>query len=214
MKFLLKNARTLETEIDEFLNAISEGMLVFLQGIKNYLDSDTENFKQRIEQIKDYEHKADTLRREIENKLYSHSLIPEHRGDVLGLLENMDHIIDTAKRSLSQFDVESPQFPSDLNDEFLSLAKVSIDAAETIVIAARSFFRDINKVKDNLHKVYYFEKEADRIGDSLMREVFTRPLELAHKMQLRYFISRVERISDRAEEVADRLSIYTIKRNI
>ena len=39
-------------------------------------------------------------------------------------------------------------------------------------------------------------------------------VELARKIHLRYFCLHVENISDRAEDVADRLSIYTIKRTI
>ena len=214
MKFLFKNVRALEAQIDDFLDAISEGMLVFKEGIKDYLNKKSDQFEIRIKQIGDYERKADRLRREIENELYSHSLIPEHRGDVLGLLENIDHVINAGKEVLNQFSVEEPDIPSDLHADFLQLTEKSICAAEAIVKAARSFFRDISSVKDSLHKVYFYETEADQVGDQVKRRIFSMDIDLSRKMHLRYFASHVERISDRAEEVADRLSIYTIKRNI
>ena len=215
MKFLFKNSESLIGNIDDYLDTVSEGMLVFHQGVKDYLDGNDEEFIKRIGQIGQLENAADDLRRDIENRLYRHSLIPEHRGDVLGLLENMDHIINTANESLQEFDVEQPAIPAEVREQFLELSEVSIKAGESIVRASRSFFRDIHSVKDHLHKVYFYEKEADRLGDQIKRTVFAKPdLGLSHKMHLRYFTTNVEMISDRSEEVADRLSIYTIKRNI
>ena len=69
-------------------------------------------------------------------------------------------------------------------------------------------------MRSHIHKVYFFEKEADRLADALKRKIFAKDLELARKIHLRYFCLHVETLSDRAEEVADRLAIYTIKRMI
>ena len=150
----------------------------------------------------------------MEAHLYRHSLIPDHRGDVLGLLENTDNVIDTAKMSLYQFSVERPDIPREFHSGFLKLAAASADAVEAVIICARAFFRDVEVIKDNLYKVHHFEKEADTVSDTLKRALFDSDLDLAHKIHLRYFALNVEKVSDKAEEVADRLAIYAIKRNI
>jgi hypothetical protein len=67
-------------------------------------------------------------------------------------------------------------------------------------------------VKNYLHKVYFHEKEADKISDRLKRRIFSSDLDLSRKIHLRYFALHVETISDHAEDVADRLGISTIKR--
>lgn len=207
-------SKSLEAKIDEFLNAVNNGMLVFHLGIQDYLGKNEHNFADRIIQIDKFENEADVTRRDIENKLYSHSLVPEHRGDVLGLLESMDNVIDTAKETLFQFDVEIPDIPEEFNNSYIKLSDFSVKAAEAIVASCRAFFNDLNSVKNHIHKVYFFEKEADKISNKLKRDIFRSNLELSHKIHLRYFAHHVEQISDRAEEVADRLSIYTIKREI
>jgi len=207
-------SKSLESKIDEFLNAVNNGMLVFHLGLQDYLDKNTKDFAMRIIQIDKYENEADITRRDIENQLYSHSLVPEHRGDVLGLLESMDNVIDTAKETLFQFDVEIPDIPEQFNNSFIKLSDFSVKAAEAIVASSRAFFNDLNSVKNHIHKVYFFEKEADKVSNELKREIFRTNLKLSHKIHLRYFAHHVEQISDRAEEVADRLSIYTIKREI
>jgi uncharacterized protein Yka (UPF0111/DUF47 family) len=69
-------------------------------------------------------------------------------------------------------------------------------------------------VKDHLHKIYFYEKEADRIGNDIKRKAFEMDMELSKKIHVRYFTLRIQNVSDRAEDVADRLAIYTIKRTI
>ncbi|MBU8871976.1 MAG: DUF47 family protein [Gemmatimonadales bacterium] len=211
---LFKSSRVLETQIDEFLDTVVEGTLVYREGVRAYLQGSESIFESKLKAIDAMEKKADRISSEVETHLYSHSLIPEHRGDVLGLLENTDNIIDTAKASLNQFSVEHPVIPVELQELFALLVDAGYHAVEAAIISARAFFRDVGSVKDNLFKVHHFEKEADEISRNLMRAIFDMDLDLARQTQLRYFAHNVEKVSDRAEEVADRLAIYAIKRTI
>ncbi len=215
MAILFRSSKVLQASVDEYLDKISQGVLIFQMGVNNYLDKDEVNFESRLKTIDNLESTADMLRRKIENDLYSHSLIPEHRGDVLGLLESIDNLIDTAKKTLTQFAVERPFIPDDLSDDYKTLTDLNVQASEQIVKATRAFFKDVRMVSDYSHKVYFYEKEVDVVSDRIKRNVFRRDdLELCQKMHLRYFALHIENISDEAEKVADRLSIYAIKRSI
>ncbi len=210
-----KRSKYLENEIDEMLDAISEGIIVFEAGVSSYFENDMDAFNSKIASIDELESKVDQLRRNIENDLYQHSLIPEHRGDVLGLLESIDEVINTAKETLYQFEVERPFFHKDIVKNFRQLVNCSSKAAESLVIATRAFFRDVRTVKDHLYKVYHYEKEADTISHKLKHKVFQNDkYELAQKMHLRYFALHIDNIADISETVADKLSIYAIKRLI
>ncbi len=211
---LFRSSKMIENQIDEFLDVVAEGALVYKEGVRAYLEGNTQDFESRILAIDKLESRADKLSKEVEANLYSQSLIPEHRGDVLGLLENADNIIDTAKASLYQFSVEKPVIPEDFNIQYLKLAESCYQAVEAVIVSARAFFRDVETVKDNLYKVHHYEKEADQISDTLKRSIFSGSLDLAHKIHLRYFALNVEKVSDKAEDVADRLAIYAIKRTI
>ena len=214
MAILFKATKKLEAQIDDFLDAISEAALVFRHGVQNYLDRNEDEFSERIKKIAKLENNADELRRNIETQLYEHTLIPEHRGDVLGILESTDTVIDTMKETLFQFDVERPDIPENLVRYYNDLTKMSILSTENLVLAIRAFFRDVKTVKDHLHKVLFYEKEADRIGDNLKREAFKMDIDLSHKFHLRYFALHIQNVSDSSEGVADRLAIYTIKRSM
>jgi len=211
---LFRSSKMLEAQIDDFLDTVAEGGLVFRKGVAAYLEGDTQAFDSAITKIDKLEARADKLSREVEAALYRHSLIPEHRGDVLGLLETTDNVIDRVKTSLHQFSVEKPEIPETFHSDYRKLAEASCDATEAVIISARAFFKDSNAVKDNLFKVHHYEKEADQISNILKQNIFASDLELAHKIHLRYFALNVELVSDKAEEVADRLAIYAIKRNI
>lgn len=211
---LFQSSRQIENQIDEFLDTVGRGILVYREGVLAYLQGDEYTFEAKMKDIALLENEADHISSEVESYLYGHSLIPEHRGDVLGLLENTDNIIDTAKVSLTQFSVEHPVIPSELNDLFAQLVEACYQSGEAVLVSARAFFRDAESVKDNLFKVHHFEKEADELSDHLKRTIFSMDLDLAHQSQLRYFAHNVEKVSDRAEEVADRLAIYAIKRKI
>lgn len=214
MSFLFKNSKTLEKQIDELLDNISNGMLLFQEAISDYMHENTDRFQERLQTIDDLENKVDDLRRNIENALYQQSLIPEHRGDVLGLLEHIDDLIDVAKDTLYEFDVEHPFIPEKFRDVYIELTKTACLGAEAIINSTRAFFSDLAAVKNYIHKVYFYEKEADKLSRQLKRDVFNeQDLKLSQKIHLRYFALHIDNITDAAETVADRLSIYTIKRS-
>jgi hypothetical protein len=212
----IRNANKVIDNIEKFFNTIDQGVLVFKEGVGNYLHGNQDAFGNNIVLMAKLEAEADNLRREIESKLYTHSLIPQVRGDILRLLEEMDDIIDTAKKNLFQFDVEAPKIPAELNQDLILLTDMCVSAVASVIPAARSFFRSPETVKDQIHRVYFYEKEADKLADGIKRKIFRQMpgLRLSEKFHLRYFTLHIETVSDAAEKVADLLSIMAIKRTI
>ena len=93
-----------------------------------------------------------------------------------------------------------------------NLASASVRSVDHLVLAAHAFFRNPHGVSDSIHKVIFFEKEADKISTTLKRAIFQSDLEIAQKIHLKSFVEYIDNVADRAEDVADRLSIYAIKR--
>jgi predicted phosphate transport protein (TIGR00153 family) len=214
MALLLKTTKFVESQIDTFLDVVSDAAILFQLGIEDYINERHSQFEERLAQIRENEKKADDLRVAIERYLYERTLIPENRGDVLAILENTDEVVDNIKDSLMQFSIEMPTIPDELDDLWLQTTKASVAAVEQLVFAVRSFFRDLPAVNNYIHKVYFFEREADHIGEKLRRQIFSLDIDLALKSQLRFFAIHIEKISDYAQAVCDRLAIYTIKRQL
>lgn len=214
MALLFKSLREIEAEIENYLDMVVKASFLFKQGIKYYLEGYREDFEERLNSIDELEHNADILRRSIESKLYEKTLIPESRGDVLGLLEGTDRVLDRTAETLHQFSVESPFILPEIKPMFLELSEASMSALETIINGIRAYFRDIKNVRDFINKVQLYETESDKIFEKLIRTVFETDIHLSEKIHLRYFAYQIERIANEAEDVGDRLAIATIKRHL
>ena len=212
---IFRTTWAIESQIEEFLDAINKGALVFRDAVVSYLEGRTADFCAKLAVLEGLETRADRLSRMVEASLYSQSLIPEHRGDVLALLEHSDDIIDRAKTCLQRFDVERPAVPANWHADYRRLAETVFHCVEAVVMAARRFFREPAAVSDYLYQVHHYESEADRIGLDLRRSIFAdQSLDLAGRQHLRYFVESIDRVADMAEGVADRLAIYSIKRRM
>jgi predicted phosphate transport protein (TIGR00153 family) len=106
---ILKKRLDIGRQFDDFLDKVSEAGLLFKTGVDAYLSDNMESFEKKIEDIVEIEHGGDALRRDLEETLYVQTLIPESRGDVLELLENMDGLLDRFKGALWQFNIERPE---------------------------------------------------------------------------------------------------------
>jgi uncharacterized protein len=212
---LFRRTRALEAEIDKFLDLMSEGGLLFKHAVYAYLDHGAcEEFEDKLHQVNEIESSADELRRSIENQLYAQTLIPDARGDVLGLLENLDNITNQIEGTLWGFSIENPDIPTVYKADFRQLVEMVVEAVESVVLSSRAFFRNIDAVVDHNHKVMFYETEADKVSTKLKRAIFGSDLELAHKTHLRHFVENLDNVADWSEDVADRLAIYVIKRTI
>ncbi|MFW5490159.1 MAG: DUF47 domain-containing protein [Desulfovibrio sp.] len=212
---ILKTGIKIERQLDDFLNQISEAGLIFKSGAHAYLTGDMEGLMAQLTNITEKEHRGDDLRRDIETKLYTKTLIPESRGDVLELLESMDYLLGGFKGALWRFEIEGPEIPQKFHARMLELIDNVVETAEAIVRSARAFFKDLSSVSDHMHKVSHWEKECDKTVSRLQREIFhDKELRLSHRMQLASFAQKLDKIADKAEDVADKLAIYVIKRSL
>lgn len=214
MSIILKKIKALEREIDDYLDLVVRGGLLFKQGIKYFLEGRAEEFTRSLADIDKTEHDADVLRRSIESKLYLETLIPDSRGDVLGILESTDRALNLTAETLQQFDMELPFILPETKSWYVDLTEASMSALETMVAAVRAYFRDLSGVRDHINKVLFYESESDAIAEKLIRYVYRTDMDLSRKNHMRYFARQIEKIADEAEDVCDRLAIATIKRHV
>ena len=167
-----------------------------------------------VEKVREMESKADKITKEVERTLYEETLIPDARSDVLRLLEHLDEVIGMYQGNCYHFSIQKPKFPKEFHGDLIQLSATVVNCVESLCLTVRSFFRNISSVRDNGHKVTFYEKESDIQFSSLARKIFNSDLPLDQKMHLRYFVEKIDRICDQAEDIADEIQIYAIKRSI
>lgn len=212
---LFHRTRLLEGQIDEFLDKVSEAGLIFQRALKTYLElGPCEEFEQSARDVSKVESRGDELRRTIEAQLYEQTLIPDLRADVLSLLEDLDYLMNIYQANCFRFSIETPDIPEEFHRDFMDLVETVVTCVDTVVMSARAFFRNIDAVRDHNSKVMFYETEADIIGTRLKRGIFASDLAKVEKLHLRHFVDRVDELANEAEDIADALAIFTIKRSL
>ena len=211
-----KKANKLIEDIDRYFDLIDQSLLVFKEGVRNYLYSNPAGFNDNLKSMSALDSEADVLRREIENALYTQTALVRSRGDIMRLFEKTRSITDMLNDSLFQFEIETPFIPSELNPEFMKLTEFSTLAVESVVTAAKAYFKAPETVQDKINRAYFYEKEAVKYAQTIKRTVFhnMQPLKLSEKFHLRYFALHIENLSKGAENVADQLAVMAIRRTM
>ena len=212
---LFSKTKALEEKIDTYHDKLIDSANLFDKAIKTFLFSDNRDEQASVtKQSKKIEHNADELRRDIENQLYAQNLLPNLQADILQLVESLDKINNHIDEVIYKFYVEQPEIHEEFKPKLKELGQQVANCCENMAIASRAFFKDISIVRDYTHKVYLMEQESDRTYNDLKKAIFASKLSLANKLQLDILITEIAEIADIAEDCADELLIFTIKRDI
>ena len=128
---LFSGTRSLENQIDEFLDKVSEAGMVFGRAMRVYLNQGpSEEFNTFLNQAADIERRGDELRRAIESELYVRTLIPDLRADVLALLEDMDHLCNVYEGDLFRISIQSPDIPQEFHAGYTELVETVVNCVD------------------------------------------------------------------------------------
>lgn len=216
IKAIFGQSKKLESKIEVYLNQVMKSILIFQEGVNDYLDGNLEGIPVRAAEIAKIKEEAAEKRREIEEFLYREMLIPDARGDVMELLESMGKIAESSSKILGNLAIEKPDLTGKLRSSFQKLTRLTVHSIDELKNAAIAYFTNVAAVKSYTKKVYFYENEVDQVEDEIKNKVFTtlKIERLSHKMQIRYFAEKIAFLSDKAEQIADRLNIYVIKQSI
>ena len=161
-----KSFRFVES-VDKLLNNVDTALIIFKDGVRCYLYNDMDGFAENLSTMAKLEGEAGALRREIENSLYTRGTLIRYRGDIMRLLERFDHIFTIMSNDLIQFEIEAPNVPQELKKEFMKLADLATTAVETSIPGTKAYFTEPDKVSETTHRVYFYEKEAVKLAQSI-----------------------------------------------
>lgn len=213
--FFLKKQRLIEKYVFEYLELWKKCLESFKKAIDVYLEKGLgEEFDYCVEATHKKESHLDDLRRKIEWEMYSKALLPESRGDLLGLLETMDRIPNKAESVLFEIQTQKLILPEELHDNFKRIVLLSCEAMELVYEAGKRLFKREGDILTLTDKIDEKESECDHAERDMIREVFDMDIETAEKIILKDLIIELGTLTDRAENVSDRLTILSVKRRV
>ena len=212
---ILPFARTnrLVNEIDEYMDKVADAILVTERTFFQYLDTGSEaELADRFAQIRELEDRADELRRDVANALYTEMLMPDSRADVLSLLDHVDSTLDACVHLLANLTLERPELVEAFQADLRGMMIESVAAMQAMLSAARAYFRQPHAVRDHVHKTSFHDKEGTAIGMRLGKAIYDSDLPLERKMQLGNWLGAVRNLASDASDVGDELAILAVKR--
>ena len=215
MAVFWKKQEDIKEMIDEYLDMVDSCIRLFHQSMMRFLSTGcTQEFAWEVEQVHKFESEADDLRRKVQMTLYGKALLPDSRGDLLVLLEFYDRIPSAAEDALFLTKVLCLDIPADMMEDLENLVEVNIAAYRRVRKSMNTLFENPNETLYQTRGVDAKESESDRIEHNLIERIFKLDIDTGQKILFRELVQLIGKISDQAENTADRIGIVAIKRQI
>ncbi len=214
MGFFWKKEQSVINKIKLYLDQVDTVRDIFRKSIEMLMDDVyANNSLDSVEEVHIAESKADDTRRDIELTLYQKALIPESRGDVLGIIESIDKIPGMFESLCYQLSSQMIEIPAVFKERFLQLIDVNIESYSLLRNTVLDLFysRDI---QEKIKRIDEKESESDRLERILIRDIFKASMDKADKILLKEIVVNIGNISDLAEITADRVNLAVIKRRM
>ena len=215
MVLFLRKYKLVENMLDEYFHRCDKCIDLFSDAMNIYFaEGLCDNFENAANNCHRAESYADDQRREIEHTLYGQALLPDSRGDLLGLLEMFDKIPNEAETVLFSLLCQRIEIGEDLKDFFKQLINLNVESYRLARKAVDTLFKSPKLTARATKEVDDKESESDRLERIIIGELFKGDYTTEQKILLRDIVMQVGGISDRAENSADRIDIVAIKRQI
>lgn len=207
--------KEIEAGIGRYCTEVTTTMEILYASMEQYIcQPDREALRVNLKTIHKAESRADDLRAEIEVLMYSKAIFPESRKDIMELLELLDKIPNHAESCIRMVLTQHITIPPEFSLEVLKLVGISKHAVTHIVEATLTLFRDYTMATVSVGKVDELESEGDHCEAALIETLFSGTRDGFEKILLRDLFLHIGKISDRAENVGDRIRVLVAKRRI
>jgi hypothetical protein len=214
-KFLFKKEQQLEALILQYLENLSRTQEHFVKAMNTCLDEGLcGEFGFLIEQTHKFESKADEIRDEINYLMYSRTLIPESREDIMSLIEQVEVIPRIFELILHLIRAQKLKIPDIIMLDVKDLIRISVESCELMIKQIDLMLKNRQGIRALMSTIDHNESHCDHIERSLMLKVFDSDMELVHKLQLKELIIAMGEVSDQADRVSKRVNILTLKRRV
>jgi predicted phosphate transport protein (TIGR00153 family) len=210
--FLFRLNRELRQQLAVYVEKARLVAETFRDGLRHYRQHGLQDLDQFARVSHREESECDRLRRQVERDLFAKSLLPESREDIMGLLEHLDLVINQAEDVLRQIVLQRIELPLPFQDAYAELGERSYEAAAVLLEQAAAALANDPRTRELGDAVKACESRVDQSEQHLVAALFASDLELARKLHYRDLVTMTAEISDLAEDAANLLTVFALKR--
>jgi predicted phosphate transport protein (TIGR00153 family) len=213
--FLFKKEHRVETLIFEYMDTLKLVQKSFLDAINACLeDNECDDFEFLITQTHKHESRADDIRDEINNLMYSKALIPDSRGDIMRLIESIDMIPHFFERILFIMQTQRVSIPDFLVLDVKDLIRISLESCDLLSKQMALHLKQKLGIRSLLRTIDTNESHCDHIERRIITKIFDSDMDPFVKLQLKELIITMGGISDQADRVSKHINIISMKRRV
>ncbi len=216
LNFLFKKEHQVESLIYDYLDTLKQTQENFLKAFKVCLKGPTgDNLDFLIAQTHKFESKADDIREEIKLLMYGKALIPDSRGDIMGLLESIDEIPRLFEHVLYMIQTQRIFVPPELGPDISELVRISLESCDLVVEQVVALLKKREEVRSQMDIIDTNESHCDHIERRIISRVFgSDDIDPFLKLQIKDLVVEIGNISDQADRVSRRINIISMKRRV
>lgn len=160
-----------------------------------------------------YESEADDVRKKLEYMMYASNLIPQSRGDILGLSEALDRLPNQMEEIVQLIYTHNIQIPKKYFEKIEELVKINVQSAKEAVSVFEDFCCAKKDIANVVKHIDTLESKSDYVSRDLVCDLFRSEGQSdLQKILLSRIIHEISKISNRAEQFGDRIHLVSVKR--
>ena len=214
MDVLWRKQKEIETLVLKHLDHVEESLSHFQESLLAYLNGDVDAAGELALATHTAEGKADDVRREVEASLLGGALLAPSRRDILEVIEQVDKLANAGEETLDYLLLQRIEIPESIKPFVQKIADKTKEIADEVNSAMHLLFEDMNAALDHTKQIEIKESEVDRVEREAVKAIFKMGIDLAAKLQLYGLIEELVEISDRAEDLSDRIDMMIAQRRL
>jgi uncharacterized protein len=215
LNFFFKKGLQLEKLLYNYLENLGMIQKHFVKAMNICLQEGvSEDFCFLVAQTHKFESRADDLRDETNELMYSRALIPESREDIMALLERLDEIPRSFEQILNMILTQKIILPEFLILDIQELIRISMESCDLMVKQVDVMIKKKGGIRALMSTIDQNESHCDHIERRMIVKLFESDLEPFLKLQLKELVIVLGEISDQADRVSKSVNIMTMKRRV
>jgi predicted phosphate transport protein (TIGR00153 family) len=145
------------------------------------------------------------------------ALLPSTRKEILEISNAIDKIANNVQGISRRMVIERAFFPEEIKPGLLDIASYTRDQLFLLANVVELLNEDYDKLAQyysTIEEIKAFEKKIDGFERAALKQLFGMDISLAEKIHAKYFITRMEEISDLIEDIADSIQMMVIFRKV
>jgi len=198
----------------DHLACVREALTAFQNATRAYfVDRDPEKAAALALTTHQAESKADDIRRAVEKAMITGALLPPSRRQILEVVERADTLANAAEASLDSLLLQQVSVPESVVPAVLEILSETSGLYDEVECAIERLFA--GKPEETLQctdRIEQAEGRVDHIERDALKQLFSLDIDLAEKLHVAGYLGDLVKISDRAEDLSDRIALIVAER--